>query len=56
VAALSMNIFLPSLPSMAAYFGVDYALMQLSVSLYLGRRRCCRSSSARYPTASAAGP
>ncbi len=36
VAALSLNIFLPSLPSMAVYFGVDYALMQLSVSLYLG--------------------
>lgn len=35
LAALSLNIFLPSLPSMAAYFGVDYALMQLSVSLYL---------------------
>jgi MFS transporter, DHA1 family, multidrug resistance protein len=35
VAALSLNIFLPSLPSMAAHFGVDYALMQLSVSLYL---------------------
>ena len=35
VAALSLNIFLPSLPSMAAYFGVDYAVMQLSVSLYL---------------------
>ncbi len=35
VAALSLNVFLPSLPSMAAHFGVDYALMQLSVSLYL---------------------
>jgi len=35
VAALSLNIFLPSLPLMAAHFGVDYALMQLSVSLYL---------------------
>jgi DHA1 family bicyclomycin/chloramphenicol resistance-like MFS transporter len=35
LAALSLNIFLPSLPSMAAYFGVDYGLMQLSVSLYL---------------------
>lgn len=35
-AALSLNIFLPSLPAMAAHFGVDYALMQLSVSLYLG--------------------
>ncbi len=33
---MSMNIFLPSLPNMAAYFEVDYAVMQLSVSLYLG--------------------
>jgi DHA1 family bicyclomycin/chloramphenicol resistance-like MFS transporter len=35
VSTLAMNIFLPSLPGMARYFGVDYALMQLSVSLYL---------------------
>jgi DHA1 family bicyclomycin/chloramphenicol resistance-like MFS transporter len=35
VAALSLNIFLPSLPAMARVFGVDYGLMQLSVSLYL---------------------
>jgi DHA1 family bicyclomycin/chloramphenicol resistance-like MFS transporter len=35
LAALSLNIFLPSLPSMAAYFKVEYGLMQLSVSLYL---------------------
>ncbi len=35
VGALSLNVFLPSLPSMAAHFGVDYGLMQLSVSLYL---------------------
>ena len=35
LSALSMNIFLPSLPNMAAYFQVDYAVMQLSVSLYL---------------------
>ena len=33
--ALSMNIFLPSLPGMARYFGADYAVMQLAVSLYL---------------------
>lgn len=32
---MSLNVFLPSLPSMAAYFGVDYAVMQLSLSLYL---------------------
>ena len=36
LSALSMNIFLPSLPNMAAYFEVDYAVMQLSVALYLG--------------------
>lgn len=36
LAALAMNIFLPSLHGMAAYFEADYGLMQLSVSLYLG--------------------
>lgn len=30
-----MNIFLPSLPNMTAYFETDYALMQLSISVYL---------------------
>jgi DHA1 family bicyclomycin/chloramphenicol resistance-like MFS transporter len=35
VGALSLNVFLPSLPSMADHFGVDYTLMQLSVSAYL---------------------
>ena len=35
LSALTMNIFLPSLPSMAAYFNAPYALMQLSVALYL---------------------
>jgi DHA1 family bicyclomycin/chloramphenicol resistance-like MFS transporter len=35
LAALSLNIFLPSLPQMADHFGVPYAAMQLSVSLYL---------------------
>jgi DHA1 family bicyclomycin/chloramphenicol resistance-like MFS transporter len=35
IAALAMNVFLPSLPSMAVYFDTDYAVMQLSVSLYL---------------------
>lgn len=33
--ALSMNVFLPSLPGMARYFDVDYALMQLMVSVFL---------------------
>jgi len=36
IGALSMNAFLPSLPNMAAWYQVDYRLMQLSVSLYLG--------------------
>lgn len=35
ISALAMNMFLPSLPGMAAYFQVDYAFMQLSVALYL---------------------
>ena len=36
ISALSMNIFLPSLPNMSAYFDTDYRVMQLSVALYLG--------------------
>ncbi|NUB43970.1 multidrug effflux MFS transporter [Fertoebacter nigrum] len=36
LSALTMNIFLPSLPGMAAWFEVPYPLMQLSVALYLG--------------------
>ncbi len=36
LGALSMNVFLPSLPNMALHFDVDYSLMQLSVALYLG--------------------
>ncbi|MGR3422102.1 MAG: multidrug effflux MFS transporter [Paracoccus sp. (in: a-proteobacteria)] len=36
VSALSMNVFLPSLPGMAREFGVDYAVMQLAVSAYIG--------------------
>ncbi|MFN3844606.1 MAG: multidrug effflux MFS transporter [Paracoccaceae bacterium] len=35
LSALTMNIFLPSLPGMAAWFDVPYALMQLSIALYL---------------------
>lgn len=35
IAALSMNVFLPSLPGMARHFGVDYAVIQLSVTAYL---------------------
>lgn len=35
-STLAMNVFLPSLPSMASYFSTDYSLIQLSVGLYLG--------------------
>lgn len=35
LGALSMNVFLPSLPGMARYYQVDYSVMQLSVSAYL---------------------
>ncbi len=35
LSALTMNIFLPSLPRMAEWFGVPYGLMQQSVALYL---------------------
>ncbi|SMC80687.1 multidrug effflux MFS transporter [Rhizobium sp. RU36D] len=35
LAALTMNIFLPSLPEMARFFGADYAIMQFAVSGYL---------------------
>ncbi len=34
--ALTMTIFLPSLPGMTAWFDTDYRLMQLSVAVYLG--------------------
>ncbi|MFP7571593.1 multidrug effflux MFS transporter [Marivita sp. S2033] len=36
ISALAMNIFLPSLPNMTAYFETEYRLMQLSVAVYLG--------------------
>lgn len=36
ISTLALNIFLPSLPNMTAYFETDYGLMQLSVALYLG--------------------
>ena len=36
LSALVMNIFLPSLPNMAAHFETDYGIMQLSVAVYLG--------------------
>ena len=35
VSALSMNIFLPSLPDIADHFQTDYRVIQLSVATYL---------------------
>lgn len=35
LSAMNMSVFLPSLPAMTEHFGTDYAVMQLSVSLYL---------------------
>ena len=35
LSALSMNLYLPSLPFMATYFQTDYKVMQLSIALYL---------------------
>lgn len=36
LSAMVMNMFLPSLPTMARYFDAEYRVMQLSVALYLG--------------------
>ena len=33
IGPLAMNVFLPSLPSMARYFATDYSVIQLLVSL-----------------------
>ncbi|WP_117191270.1 multidrug effflux MFS transporter [Rhizobium terrae] len=35
LAALSLNVFLPSLSAMAAHFGTEYAVMQFAVSGYI---------------------
>ncbi|MEM0950024.1 MAG: multidrug effflux MFS transporter [Pseudomonadota bacterium] len=35
LSALSMNVFLPSLPGMSAYFDTEYRIVQLSVAVYL---------------------
>ena len=35
IGALSMTLFLPSLPNMTAYFNTDYRIMQLSIAAYL---------------------
>lgn len=36
LAALSMNLFLPSLPGMTAHFETSYGIMQIAVAGYLG--------------------
>ncbi|MCA1337231.1 multidrug effflux MFS transporter [Pseudooceanicola marinus] len=36
IGAMTMNVFLPSLPRIADHFGIDYKLVQLSVAGYLG--------------------
>jgi DHA1 family bicyclomycin/chloramphenicol resistance-like MFS transporter len=36
VSGLALNIFLPSLPGMTAYFDTEYGLMQMAVAFYLG--------------------
>ena len=35
VAALNMNMVLPGLPSLAEYYGADYAVVSLTISAYL---------------------
>lgn len=40
LAILPINFFLPSLPSMAAEFGVDYGVMGLSLAAYAGVSAC----------------
>ena len=40
LAILPINFFLPSLPSMAAEFGVDYGVMGLSLAAYAGMSAC----------------
>ena len=36
LSALSLNVMLPSLPSLAAWYGADYGVAALSISAYLG--------------------
>ena len=36
LGALAMNLFLPSLPNMTAYFETEYRIMQIAVAGYLG--------------------
>lgn len=36
VSALSLNVLLPSLPSLAAWYGADYGVAAMAISAYLG--------------------
>ena len=36
LSAMTMNVFLPSLPAMAAFFETEYSIVQMSVAIYLG--------------------
>ncbi|MBU1277970.1 MAG: multidrug effflux MFS transporter [Alphaproteobacteria bacterium] len=36
LSAMTINVFLPALPEMTAYFGTEYRVMQLSVAIFLG--------------------
>jgi DHA1 family bicyclomycin/chloramphenicol resistance-like MFS transporter len=54
LGALSMNIFLPSLPAMTEHFSTDYRVMQLSVALYLAVNAMLQIVSARSRTVTAA--
>jgi len=36
MSSLTMNMFLPSLPSISEYFNTEYRVMQLALTLYLG--------------------
>lgn len=40
LSALSMNVFLPSLPAMTEHFETQYAVMQLAISGYLAATAC----------------
>lgn len=40
INALAMNVFLPSLPSMATHFGTTTSVMGLSIAIYLGASAC----------------
>lgn len=38
--SLAMNMFLPSLPTIAKHYQADYSVVQLAVTLYLGATAC----------------